>query len=428
MSNNSFYSEYFIVLEAIEEYCRYRIHERRLPTVKNQGLSIYLQIPDVVTASLYLLDEETLEFQHQEHVPDETNENPTMIFQQLIEAGVIGNAMRTTSISYNGDNTAKIGEAHYIAVPLMKAEGVLGLVILKLNKSPDELDQSFFMLCNIHSNIFIFTLENLLLYIEKEKNKENLDQLIAYRTLNLVQSKSKLSQKFEDLQSNLSMALPHEFRTPINQILGTIDYLIKYPDMLKPDEQKEVLADIKESAERLKRLTENYLFYANLSLMTTDLISIAELQKKITPSILESINYKILMFAERFGRSKDIQLIAEDAAIAMSQEYFDKIIEELLDNAIKYSEPNTPIEMITKVENDYLHLSITDNGRGMSKEQIEQIDAYMQFERKVYEQQGSGLGISIVTKLVDLHRGKFTIDSKLGEYTTISIKLPIAII
>jgi K+-sensing histidine kinase KdpD len=282
------------------------------------------------------------------------------------------------------------------------------------------------MISNIHSNVFSFTLENLLLHLENEANQENVDQLIAYRTLNLLQSKNKLSQKFEDLQSNLSMALPHEFRTPINQILGTIDYLIKYPDMLDHNEQKEVLTDIKESAERLKRLTENYLFFANLSLMTTDLISIMDLQKKITPSVVESINYKILMYAERFGRSKDIEFIAEDAAIAMSQEYFDKIVEELLDNAIKYSEPETKIEIITKVEDGFLNLSVSDKGRGMSKEQIEQIGAYVQFERKVYEQQGSGLGISIVTKLLDLHRGKISIDSKLDQYTSVCISIPIA--
>jgi signal transduction histidine kinase len=395
MTNDSFNSKYYIVLEAIEEYCRYRIHERRLSTVKNQGLSVYLQIPDVIMGMLYLLDEETLEFHHEETIPDDPGTNPAFIFQHLIEAGVVGNAMKNTSISYGDNSSAKIGNDHYITIPLLKADGVLGLVILKLDKHPDKLDQSFFVISNIHSNVFSFTLENLLLHLENEANQENVDQLIAYRTLNLLQSKNKLSQKFEDLQSNLSMALPHEFRTPINQILGTIDYLIKYPDMLDQNEQKEVLIDIKESAERLKRLTENYLFYANLSLMTTDLISIMDLQKKITPSVVESINYKITMYAERFGRSKDIELIAEDAAIAMSQEYFDKIVEELLDNAIKYSEQNTRIEIITKVEDGFLNLSITDRGRGMSREQIEQIGAYVQFERKVYEQQGSGLGISL---------------------------------
>ena len=426
MIDNDFNNNYYVVLEAIEEYCRYRIHERRLSTVSNQGLSIFLQIPDVKTASLYLLDDETLEFHHEETIPEVRNSKPTLIFQQLIEAGVIGNAMRNTSISYGDKSTAKIGDDHYITIPLIKAEGVLGIVILKLDTPPDQLDQSFFMVSNIHSSVFSFTLENLLLHLENEKNKENTDQLIAYRTLNLVQSKNKLSQKFEDLQSNLSMALPHEFRTPINQILGTIDYLIKYPDLLNPEEEKEVLIDIKESAERLKRLTENYLFYANLSLMTTDMISIVELQKKITPSIVESIDYKVKMYADRFDRSKDIEFIAEDASIAMSQEYFDKIVEELLDNAIKYSEPNTVIEIISKVEDDFLHLSISDKGRGMSKEQIDQIDAYVQFERQVYEQQGSGLGVSIVTKLLDLHRGKISFESNLGEYTTVRIQIPIA--
>lgn len=426
MKGAYFNNDYYIVLEAIEEYCRYRIHEKRIPIVENQGLSVYLQIPDVNAASLFLMDEETFEFRHEITLPEDFDYDYNSVFNTLVERGTVGNALKTTSISYDTNSIAQILDEFYLVIPLLKAEGVLGLVVLNLNKQPEELDQTFYVICNIYSNIFAFTLENMNLYAEHSKKQEDIDQMIAYRTLKLVQSKNKLSKKFEDLQSNLSMALPHEFRTPINQILGTIDFMIKYPDMSDPAEQKEVLKDIKDSAERLKRLTENYLFYANLSLMTTDMISIMELQKKITPSIVESIDYRTKIYVEKYDREGDISVSIEDAAISMSQEYFEKIIDELLENAFKYSDKGTTIEIITNKENNFLHLSITDNGRGMSKEQIEQVDAYVQFERKVYEQQGSGLGLSIITKLLDLHRGDFSIKSKLGEFTTIDIKIPVA--
>ena len=71
-------------------------------------------------------------------------------------------------------------------------------------------------------------------------------------------------------------------------------------------------------------------------------------------------------------------------------------------------------------------LSVTDLGRGMSKKQIEQIGAYTQFGRDRYEQQGSGLGLSIAVKIVDLHNGDFSIISELDNYTTVVIKLPVA--
>ena len=71
-------------------------------------------------------------------------------------------------------------------------------------------------------------------------------------------------------------------------------------------------------------------------------------------------------------------------------------------------------------------LQITDLGIGFTEEQINAVDAYTQFEREINEQQGSGLGIAIVRRIIDLHNGKFEIFSKKGEYSTILLKLPIA--
>ena len=426
MKTGLFNNEYFIALEAIEEYCRFRIHERRFPIVKNQGLSVFLQMEEIVKASLFLMDEESFEFKFQESLPQDGKANCIDVFQTLVNNGIIGHALQTTSVSYMEDSLSVVNNNYYLVVPLLKEDGVLGIVLLEISKHPEELNQTFFIICNIHSSVFASTIENVYLQQIQKDSKENIDQMIAHRTVNLVQSKNKLSEKFESLQSNLSMTLPHEFRTPINQILGTVDFLINYSDSVNADEKIEILLDTKESAERLKRLTENYLFYANLSLITTDMVEILNLQKKVTPSILDTIHNKSSMYANKFNRQNDISLILEDAPIAMSEEYFDKIVEELVNNAMKYSPADTAIEIITKAEDNYLHLLIKDNGRGMSKEQINQIDAYVQFERKVYEQQGSGLGLSIVIKLIDLHRGEISFDSKIDEYTVVNLKIPIA--
>jgi two-component system, sensor histidine kinase and response regulator len=71
-------------------------------------------------------------------------------------------------------------------------------------------------------------------------------------------------------------------------------------------------------------------------------------------------------------------------------------------------------------------LNVTDHGRGMTPEQIASIGAYMQFERKLYEQQGTGLGLVIAKRLTELHGGQMTITSVPGEHTTVRAMLPVA--
>ena len=102
-----------------------------------------------------------------------------------------------------------------------------------------------------------------------------------------------------------------------------------------------------------------------------------------------------------------------------------KLVEELTDNACKFSEPGTPIKVRSRIKNDYLFLSVSDRGRGMTSQQIQQIGLGIQFERSRYEQQGFGLGLAIAKDLVQLHGGKLQINSILQKNTTVTLTLPI---
>lgn len=418
--------KYHIALEAVEEYCKFRMHERRMPIVKDQGLSVFLQIPHVKCASLFLMDEDTFEFHHAMTLPGENTAESKNVYQMLVDKGIIGSALKNVSISFEKNDITLTDLGYFLALPLLKADGVIGLVILKIDCPPEKLEQAFFMVCNILSGIFAFTLENVILHQKQLESQQTLEQMVAFRTVNLVESKKKLAEKFETLQSNLSMALPHEFRTPINQISGSVDFLLNHYNTVNYDEVSEILEDIKYSAGRLHRLTENYLFYANLSLISNDVLEILNLQTYITHSVNEIINHKVYMLSTAQGRNSDMIVNLEDAPITMSEEYFSKIIEEIIDNALKYSEKGTFIRVNSYIQEAYLVIEVQDGGRGMDNEQIKQIDAYMQFERKVYEQQGSGLGLTIAVKLLDLHSGEFNINSAPGKGTNVRIKIPIA--
>ena len=112
--------------------------------------------------------------------------------------------------------------------------------------------------------------------------------------------------------------------------------------------------------------------------------------------------------------------------MAMAGSYFKKAVEELLDNAFKFSKAGTTVAVASGPSRDRFALSVSDKGRGMTSQQIADIGAHMQFERRFYEQQGVGLGLIISKRLADLHGGDLVIESLPNQQTTVRLFLPLA--
>lgn len=121
----------------------------------------------------------------------------------------------------------------------------------------------------------------------------------------------------------------------------------------------------------------------------------------------------------------DLNCDIEDAKIALKATHLRWIIDELVDNALKFSPAGTSITLKSQIDSHF-HLFICDQGRGMTSEQISIIEAFIQFERKTYEQQGIGLGLKIAQKVTELYKGKFTISSTYHKGSTVHITLPLA--
>ncbi|MBC8120995.1 MAG: ATP-binding protein, partial [Gemmatimonadaceae bacterium] len=102
-----------------------------------------------------------------------------------------------------------------------------------------------------------------------------------------------------------------------------------------------------------------------------------------------------------------------------------KIVEELVDNAFKFSKSGMPVQVQTDLRDDRFSLHITNCGRRMTSEQIADMGAYVQFERRFYEQQGMGLGLIIVRRLSELYGGRLIIESGSEPQTTVRVTLPV---
>src|SRR3989475_436944 len=156
-------------------------------------------------------------------------------------------------------------------------------------------------------------------------------------------------RKLADLRANISLALPHELLTPLNGILGFTDILITDHSQLQPDEIVSMAEAIRDSAERLQRLIENFLIYAQLELLQAD--QLQALREGKTSDLRRPIERVAQTRAERVGRSDDLVLKLCDADGAIAEDYLTKVAGELLENAFKFSAPGSPIHVESTVSN-----------------------------------------------------------------------------
>ncbi|HYF04484.1 MAG TPA: response regulator [Patescibacteria group bacterium] len=233
-------------------------------------------------------------------------------------------------------------------------------------------------------------------------------------------------KQLDELRQNISYALPHELLTPLNGIIGSSDMLKNNLGDFEKEDIIELAEMIHSSAIRMHRLVQNFLLYSRLEVIASNPQAVELLKGETTYSVSTSISEVIERICGHKGRGEDMQVEACDHGVNISEVYFDKILEEIIDNALKFSEPGTPISVSAVKQEDRIHIEITDRGRGLTGEQIAHLGAYRQFDRKQHEQQGSGLGLIIVKRLIELHNGEWNVQSSPGEFTKISLKIPMS--
>ena len=256
-------------------------------------------------------------------------------------------------------------------------------------------------------------------YIVKPFKRAELLNAVKSRLKKSETVKAHAESSLNELRSQIMRSLPHELRTPLNGIIGFGQLLQAQADSYSYEEIAGFGDNIYKSGMRLYRLIQNHLLYAQL-----------EMKKGQTPSkpdlfgankICEKVAKEV---AERHERSKDLRLQLEDCNTVIGMKEFKKIVEELTDNAFKFSQPGSEVFVVCGSENDTFFLAVSDNGIGIKSEHIKKIGAYMQFERKTQEQQGSGLGLVICQKIVALFDGTISLESKPGEGTLVRVFLP----
>ncbi len=415
----------FNLLNKMSKLAEKQLSHLQLYDLVQEGLLPVKVFPGYLGHALYLLIQDTFEF---ELKVEEITDGKTKIsgqFQNLINQGTIGQALQSGNLAYHSEN----GEVIY-CLPMLSSDGVLGIILIKSTVEFGKIEYGFIRLLRVYSRLIAGYIENFRLYLYNRQNQDLLDQFVAKRTLKLIASQKELGDKLENMKANLLMSIPHEFRTPINQILGISNYLINYFtefESEKADDISDFLNDIKFSAERLKNVFENYIYYANLTLISTNIEDL-DLIKNQVCHYPDSIIYESSMFrANAYKRDNDLEINLVSKPVAMSEEHLTKITHEIADNCFKYSKEGKKVIVSSHLEKNKYVICFHDNGIGFEEEKFQKIDAYMQFDRLKNEQQGIGLGLSIVNKILDIYRGAIELESKEGEYTKLFVKIPLSL-
>ncbi|MGH7980787.1 MAG: hybrid sensor histidine kinase/response regulator [Limisphaerales bacterium] len=261
-------------------------------------------------------------------------------------------------------------------------------------------------------------------YLPKPFTTDALYAAVEARLKKAQTVRDEAERKLAHLRDNISLMMPHEMRTPLNGILSNAELLASSAATLKTAEIAEIGQEIHNSSQRLERLIENFLIYAQLELIAADPQNVNALRIGKTEHSSSLIREHASSQAAQAGRANDLGLRINDVVVPMAAEYLAKITDELVQNAFKFSEVGTPVRVTCDESFNSIVFSVSDQGRGFSTDQIARVGAYMQFERKINEQQGLGLGLTIAKRLVELHGGALSIEGKKGEGATIIAKLP----
>jgi signal transduction histidine kinase len=261
-------------------------------------------------------------------------------------------------------------------------------------------------------------------YLTKPFRRTELLQAISARLQQRQALLDQAEKKLDDLRNTINLSLPHEIRTPLAEILGFSELISSETSTIRLVELADIGHAIYESALRLLRVFDNFLAYAQIELLAASPQKIAALRDTHCANTAGLLHDLAQSRTGSAGRLADLALHLADGEIAMACEHLARLFNELLDNALKYSQPGTPVHVALQFSAGRAQLTIADQGRGMSETDIANIGAYMQFGRTVYERPGLGLGLVIARRLAALHGGDLTISSSLGLGTTVVVELP----
>lgn len=238
-----------------------------------------------------------------------------------------------------------------------------------------------------------------------------------------IEENEKILKKIREDNSailNVFSTMSHELKTPLNVILSAVQVLnLNCKDKFKIKYFK----IIKQNCYRLLRMVNNIV---DISRIDSGFYKL-NLSNQNIVSIVENITLSVADYVESNGVSLIFDTDVEEKIMSCDPDKIERIMLNLLSNAIKFTDPGDEIRVNVFDKGNFVHISVSDTGIGIPEDKLSIIfERFRQVDDTLYRNVGgSGIGLSLVKSLVELHGGSISIKSKLGVGSEFTVKLPV---
>ena len=264
-------------------------------------------------------------------------------------------------------------------------------------------------------------------YISKPFTIEELVNSVQTRLKKTEEFRKKSEARLNELTRNLGMPIVSVIQEPLRAIIGFSHMVMtEYPNMEKP-EIADLMALVYKAGMKLNTVVRKTLLFYQLEglLIQNEKQRNYDVPACTRPS--EIITQIARQTALNHQRGADLFLVAEPGpALPVTDEHLRMITEELVENALLYSPRRSPVKVFTGHNAHHFTITVTDEGIGMSQEQIQSIGAFHRFRTDFSKHEGMGLGLTLVKQILELYNGQWQINSESGLGTTIKISFPVA--
>ncbi|MCZ7529690.1 MAG: ATP-binding protein [Acidimicrobiia bacterium] len=228
-------------------------------------------------------------------------------------------------------------------------------------------------------------------------------------------------EEADRLKSEFLGMVSHELRTPLTAVKGFVDTVLLHWDRLEEAQRRELLGRASANADELARLIEQLLDFtrveANRAEVRPRLCSLAG----VISAVATDLEPVLADHTLRVHVPKHLSVVADPDAIG-------QVLTNLLTNAVKYSESDTTVTITAERSGTDVKVSVADEGEGIPPDEIDQVfERFYQVGTSDRARRGTGIGLSIVRRFVELHGGEVWVDSILGVGSTFSFTLPAAV-
>jgi signal transduction histidine kinase len=225
----------------------------------------------------------------------------------------------------------------------------------------------------------------------------------------------------EELRSNIISLVSHELRTPLFHIKGYVSTLLQTDVQWDEETRLDFLRTIDQEADRLTRLVSDLL---DMSRLESGRVSLEK-----APADVSALVSGGLRRAQPFlkGRLVKTRIPAQLPQVIADSFYTERVLENLLENAGKYSSPETEVVVSARREQEMVRISVQDHGEGIPEADRERIfEKFVRLGEGSLRLPGTGLGLSICKAIVEAHGGRIWVDSEIGRGSRFHLTLPVA--